>query len=464
MRAQRRSRSLAALALLAAAALPAPLSLAGCAPKHVVLSAVDTTGRVVPVESLTVAYDVDGVRVIHRQTTATDVVAAHLYLLGGTRQLTPETAGIEAMLLGASGYGTRHYGREALRHATALTGSRVFYDPDADWTIFGFDGIRQEFDSSWAILADRLLHPALDSASVALAREHLVADARQRHDSPDMYLYGLADSVAYPGHPYALEPAGTEQSLSRITRETLERYHDEQLVTSRMLLVVVGNVSREQVTARVHETLGTLPRGSYRWTLPPLPARPAKHGAVLAMRERPLSTNYLLGVFIGPPASSPDYPAFRVATAVLSSRVNEEVRAKRSLSYAAFAPFFDRGVTAAGVYASTTAPEAVLRLVRGQLDTLRRIPVNARALHAFLDSYITDYYAENETNAAQADFLARAELYRGDYREAERWVPELRSVTTSEVARVARTYLRDVHLVYLGDPLRLPAEVARELP
>ena len=36
-----------------------------------------------------------------------------------------------------------------------------------------------------------------------------------------------------------------------------------------------------------------------------------------------------------------------------------------------------------------------------------------------VQQFITEYFLDNETSGAQADFLARAELYRGDYRAGD---------------------------------------------
>ncbi len=66
-------------------------------------------------DTATTQFDVDGVRVILRRNTANDVVAANLFLLGGTQQLTPATQGIESFLLEASERGTAHYRGEETR-------------------------------------------------------------------------------------------------------------------------------------------------------------------------------------------------------------------------------------------------------------------------------------------------------------------------------------------------------------
>ena len=47
--------------------------------------------------TVTSSFDVDGVKVILRQSDANNVVAANLYLLGGSRQVRSSNAGIEAL-------------------------------------------------------------------------------------------------------------------------------------------------------------------------------------------------------------------------------------------------------------------------------------------------------------------------------------------------------------------------------
>jgi zinc protease len=400
-------------------------------------------------------FSVKGVTVILRRNTANDVVAAHLYLLGGSRQVTAANAGIEPLLLEASELGTKTYSKDALRRIMARLGSSIDVGADEDWTVFGLTALRETFDSTWAVFADRLMRPALEPADVEVLRAQFLTGVRGRRDSPDALVAYLADSVAFAGHPYGVPPVGTERSLSALTVADLRRYHAEQIVTSRMLLVVVGNVERAHVERLVSATLATLPAGNYRWTIPDVPQSGA---ATVYTAQRTLPTNYILGYYAGPPSTSADYPALRVATAVLAGRLFNEIRARRNLTYAVDAPFVDRAVAAGGLYVTTVAPDTTLRLMRREIEDLRTEPIDPRALEQLVQQFITEFFLDNETNGAQANFLARAELYRGDYRSADRFVDELRGVTPADVQRVARKYMRGIHFAYVGDTSKLSAE------
>ena len=396
---------------------------------------------------------VDGVHVVLRQTTANDVVAANLYLLGGTRQLTPTTQGIEAMLLIASERGTRRFSKDALRALTARLGSDIVIDPGVDWTMIGARSLRDSFDSTWMVLADRVTAPRLDSSEVERVREQILSDISTRRDSPDALVTALADSVTWLGHPYSLEPFGSAESIARIRLADLRNYEREQMNTSRMLLVVVGNVDRAKIEQLIHGTIGKQPSGNYRWTPPPTLATGAPS---LTVAARALPTNYLLGYYAGPPASSSDYPALRVAAAVLSGRLFSEIRSRRNLTYAVDAPFIERAASAGGLYVTTTAPETTLALMRAEVKRLQEDEIDPSGLERLVQQFITEYFLNNETSAAQADFIARAVLYRGSALAADRFVDELRAVSPKDVKRIARTYMRGIHFAYVGDPAAAP--------
>jgi zinc protease len=387
----------------------------------------------------TEAYEAAGVKVIHRITPASEIVAVRLYLLGGSRQLTEGTEGIESLLLRANGNGTRR--------AMALTGAQAYLDSGLDWTVAGFTALTRDVPAAWDVFATPFLTVPTDSA-IDRARDLLLSAARRRYSHPDLRVDALARSMAFRDHPYALDPQGTEQTLSALTTEDLRRYAHDQFVRSRMLLVIVGNVSRGQVESMLQHTLGRLPMGTYVWEPPPeIP----KHPPTWLKEHRPLPTNYILGYFVGPMPTDGDYFAFQVATQLLSSQLNRAVRDERSLSYAAYAPFLDRAIPVGGIYASTPAPSDVWRIMRQEIAQLSSLNVPQSALRGFLDQFTLDRLAQQMTNDGQADALGRAQLYFGDYTMADESWKKLRQVRISSIRRIVRDYMVNLRLAYLGD-------------
>jgi len=399
----------------------------------------------------TTSFDVDGIKVILRSNPANNVVAANLYLLGGPR-IAGENAGLEPILLDISERGTLHYPKTVIRRKMANLGSEIVVRPTVEWTMFGIRTSREVFDSTWSIFADRVMNPTLDPGEVEIVKAQYRLALTQQNDDPDGLVSRLADSVAFGSHPYAMPLAGTVQSLARIDVAALKTFQRSQMVKSRMLLVVVGNVDSAHVARLVRGTLSRLPAGTYKWE--PAAAIP-RGAATIVVAQRSLPTNYLLGYYSGPPATSPDYQALRIATAVLTGRLFAELRTRQNLTYDVHAPFLDRAVSAGGLYISTVAPDRSLELMRAGIDELQRETLDASGLERLAQQFITEYFLDNETNAAQADFLARSQLYRGDFRLAEQFMGEIRRVTPEDVQRVAREYMSGFRFAYVGDPSRL---------
>ncbi len=400
----------------------------------------------------TTMFDVAGIRVIHRPAGG-DMVVANLYLLGGVRQVTWDNAGIELLLLAASEQGTRTYSKDRLRRLMTRLGTGITVDAETDWSAIGIRATRGTFDSTWSVMASRVMEPTLELGDVELVRQQFLLAVKQRQDSPDALAEYLADSLAYAGHPYAVPPAGTAPSVARITQAELKAYHAQQVVKSRMLLVVVGNVTKDKVTRLVTATLAKLPAGTYAWTPPD--SLPRRRASAFGL-ARELPTNYILGRYAGPRAGTKDAYALRIATAVLAGQLFGEVRSRRNLTYAVDAPFIDRAVTGGGLYVSTVSPGVTIDVMRQQLAAVRTSTVNEDALGKLIQQFITQFFLENETLAAQADFLAKSFLFEGNIQAAEHLEAQLRSITPLDIQRVAQRWIKDVQWAYIGDVSRLP--------
>lgn len=399
-------------------------------------------------------YEVDGVRVAHLEAEGREVAAIRLYLLGGARQLTPETAGVERLLLAASGRGTVGFPGDSLRRAQARTGSRFFTSVGPDWSVIGFTGLVEELESSWAILADRVGRPSLEDSQVEIVRNQALTSVRAGADDPDEMVRRIGERMAYESHPYEVDVLGTEASLTTLTPEDLRAYHGAQFVRSRMLLSIVGPVDRETVEEMVRDGLGGLPLGAYAWVPPPLWS---KREARVMAEARSLPTNYIRGYFAGPATTDSDYPAFQVAVTVLSGYVSSEIR-ERGLSYAAGASLIERAATGGFVHVSTVNPGASLDVINDAVELFSEGTIPRSLLRDYAEGSALEYYLSNQTSAQQADFLASSLLLRGRPQSVVGWVEDLRGVSGNDIRSVFRNYIRNIQYAYLGSEMAVPRE------
>lgn len=430
---------------LAAAALAAPIVLTAALPSGATAQQL--------ADSVTVSYELDGIRVLHHRSKDATFTAG-IYLLGGAQQLTPNTQGIENLYLVASNYGTTDFPGAETRLALAKTGSTIYIDAGYDWTEFGASGLMSDFDDTWAVLTSRLLRPTLDSTAMGIARNRLLTRARARLNSPGAQAYALAESLAYQGHPYAHNPDGSEASLRSLTADDLRAYAKEHFVKTRMLIVVVGNIPRETLDAHITKSFAGIPRGSYQWKLPPAVTATAPAAAAA---NRKIPTNHMAAYIHGPQMSSEEYPAFEYSMGVLSSFVSSVIRGREGLSYAAGVSVVPRGASGAVITVSTTRPDSVAKLLNLLLDSYEsdlRFP--NWVLKESADNFKQQYLFGMESTSSHADMLARAYLYNGDHLYAVRRAEAMAAVRSPDFRRAVRNHAKNLQLGFVGDSSKVP--------
>jgi zinc protease len=394
--------------------------------------------------------------VILKPITANDVVAVRLYIKGGSASLTPANAGIEAMMLAASTQGTAKYTKDAFADLSTETGTNINSQSTMDYSVLTMQGVRQNWGKAWDLFTEAAAHPTFPAAEVEIVRGQMVDAATRRSDDPDSYLTYLADSLFYAGHPYAVVTGGTVTSLKGINRDALAAWHKARMTKENLVIVVVGNVSRADLTNKIQASFGGLP------------ATGGKAAAVssvssvtpeLVVIERPLPTNYITGYYASPSLTDPDYAAFRAATDMLAKRLFEEVRTKRNMTYAVGAGLETRVANRGRLYVTAIDPDTTVKVIFSTVKALQNNPVTAETVAENLNVSLTAYLLGQETNMGQADALGLWEVNGGGWQNYEKFIAHYKAVTPADIQRVAKQYMQHGRFVVIGDPKKITRTV-----
>lgn len=234
---------------------------------------------------------------------------------------------------------------------------------DADAIAERFDSLGASFSASsqrdMAIASLRsltersLLEPALHTFALLLSQPSFPADALERVRR--QMLTGLQREEQDPGaiaerafyralygeHPYGIPPTGTSESVQAMRRQDVLDFYQRYYVGRNAVIAIVGAVTRSEAERLAEMTVGQLTEGEAAPALPPVPA--------LAMAEEvhidhPSTQTHVLMGEPGMRRGDPDYFPLYVGNHILGgsglvSRISEEVREKRGLSYSSYSYF-----------------------------------------------------------------------------------------------------------------------------
>ncbi|HEY0657411.1 MAG TPA: pitrilysin family protein, partial [Pyrinomonadaceae bacterium] len=381
-------------------------------------------------DKLITEFDVNGLKVIFKRRPSSPTVSAGLFTRGGVKNQTAKNAGIETLTLATATEASVKFPREVLRKEFARTGSGVSAGAGYDFGAISLTSTRQNFDKTWEIFTDIVLNPAFTPEDFGLARERLLTGLRNQSVSPDSSLGVLQDKVIYANHPYSTAPSGTIESVGNLKIEDLRAYHKNLLQTSRLLLVIVGDLDPQTVQKQITASFGKLPRGDYK---EPSTPRISFAQPTLDVTARTIPTNYVRGIFAAPSLADPDYYAMRVAMTILQSRVYNEVRTKRNLSYAPSAEIENNAANTANIYVTANDANQSVNLMLKEIESMKNDLMDADGFTGVPGYFLTTYYINQETNAAQVAELARYELIGGGWRNSLVFLDKIREVTAKDV-------------------------------
>src|SRR6266851_4906118 len=264
--------------------------------------------------SLVTEFEVNGLKVLVKRREGSQTVATGLFIRGGVENISSSNSGVEAFMLNVASEASASFPRDRMRKELARMGTVIGESVNYDYSTLSMAATRANFDRSWEIFTDVALHPSFTKEDVTLVQSRILAGLQGEIDEPDAYLQRLQDRAAYAGHPYLNRPEGTADNIRRLTAEDLRAYHQKIMQTSRLLLVIVGDLDPAQLKTRLAATFGKLPRGDYKIAAPP---QLSFTSSTLDVTQRSLPTNYVQGLFTAPPLTSPDIYPMRIAGSML---------------------------------------------------------------------------------------------------------------------------------------------------
>ncbi len=289
----------------------------------------------------------NGLDVLVAQRTAIPLVNLTLILNAGFAADQFAQPGTAAMTMAMLDEGTAKRSALEISEELALLGAELSSGADLDTSMVSLSALRENLDDSLAIFADVVLNPVFPPNELDRLRAQYLALVRQEKTRPtSMALRVLPKLIYGEGHAYAqpLTGSGTEDSIRAITRADLQQYHDTWFRPNNATLLVVGDITTAEITAKLEELFNT-------WEPADVPVKNIDtverraQNAVYIVDKPGAEQSIIFAGEVAPPKSNPDEIAIQVMNDILggnfSSRINMNLREDKSWSYGARSMIMD---------------------------------------------------------------------------------------------------------------------------
>jgi zinc protease len=252
-----------------------------------------------------------------------------------------------------------------------------------------------QLDLGFDLLSDVVLRPAFPQEELERWRKQALNGLQINQQDASYVATTATTRLIFGDYPYGRPSSGTPGSLAGITRDDMVAFHQAHYIPNQTILAIVGDVKPDDAFARAERAFGAWKEAPAAPSLPTFDVRrPAKTRIVVIDKPDAVQTEIRLGQ-VGLAYRDPAHFTAEVYNSVLggstSSRLYEEIRRKRGLSYGASSFFLDEsqpGFLEISTFTKTESTADALALAFDVLRGMRETPVPEAELKA-AKTYIT---------------------------------------------------------------------------
>jgi|CZKY01.1.fsa_nt_gi zinc protease len=284
----------------------------------------------------------NGLKVIlaerHEVPLVNFTLAADAGFASDASSATPGTANLAMQVLTD---GTRT--RNALQISDELEalGATLRGSSNLDLSFVSLSALTSKLDPSLDLFADVVLNSSFPETEVKREQKLALAGIEREQNTPATLALRVLPALLYgAGHPYGnpLTGSGTKESVAKLTREDLVKFHDTWLRPNNATLIVVGDTTLKEVTPKLEKLFAGWKSGSVPAKNVKTVSVAAKSAVYLIDKPGALQSVIIAGV-VAPPRANPQEIAIEAMNdslgGMFGARLNMNLREDKHWSYGA---------------------------------------------------------------------------------------------------------------------------------
>jgi zinc protease len=371
----------------------------------------------------------------------------------------PGLAGFTAQMLPE---GTTSKNSQEIAQAFEFIGSRISAEGRREYTLLSAETLTKHWPTALELTADLVLNPSFPDHEVERVRREHLTELRRGKDEPNAVAEQLMAGLVFQrdsgyGHPLS----GTENSIGALTRDDMVRQFSQDYSPANANLIVVGDVSIDEVAKRAEEIFGSW-KGGDSSANGVATIAPSNGTATIYLVDRPGAPQSVIrAMHTTIPRLHPDYLGLTLMNYAFggqfSARLNQNLRQEKGYSYGyqSHVQWF-RGpslMLAGGSVQTEVTKESVFETLKEFNEVRGSRPISAEELDNSKQSVLRSFPANFERpGAIMGQVLQMVQFgLPDDYLQTVR--SNVEAVTLDEVHRVTQELVRpdQLKILVVGD-------------
>jgi zinc protease len=311
---------------------------------------------------------------------------------------------------------------------------------------------QKNYETALDGMAKVITKPDFPQTAFERQKKRTLIGLQQKKQSPSSIAQDAFYEAVYGGHPYAHPSEGNEETVSRITRDDLLAFYKEWFVAKNAIIAIVGDLDTEQARQAAEKVIGQLPAGKPAPCLPQV--EDLKEEKTIRIHHPSSQTT----IYVGQPGmkrGDPDYYALYVGNHSLGgsglvSRLSEEIREKRGLSYSVysyFLPMREKGPFMSGMQTRNDQAEEGLKVLKETIRTYINEGQTEKDFTASVKNITGGFPLRIDNNSKIVEYLSMIGFYNLPLDYLDSFISKIESLTIDQTREAMKRRLNPDKMV-----------------
>jgi predicted Zn-dependent peptidase len=367
-------------------------------------------------------------------------VSVGIWLRNGSRREPAEINGISHFIEHMVFKGTKRRSAEDIAREVDRVGGMLDAFTAKEMVCFNTRVLSEHLPKAFDVLADMVLEPRFAAEDIDKEKSVVLEEIRMTQDNPEDLVHELFTQNFWSPHPLGKPILGTPETVSALTRETLDNWFARCYAPNNLVITAAGRITHQQMVDMVTERfskLSAVPDGA-KEAVPE-----ASPHITLRTKHELEQVHICLGVPALPLTDDRRFAASILSNVLgggMSSRLFQNIRERLGLAYAIFSEmnsYRDAGMLS--VYAGTSleTAEQLIGCVLEEFQKLKSQPLDDEELRRAKDHLKGATLLALEGTGSRMNSLARYHIYFNRHFTAQELIAMLESVTAEQVQQIA---------------------------
>ncbi len=329
--------------------------------------------------------------------------------------------------------------------------------------------LSQNKEKAFELLKLALTKPRFDEEPVGRMRDSNKSRIKSSLSNPRWIAARIQNDRLFEGHPYAMNSGGTLSSLDKITSDDLRKFH-KTLGKNQLVIGVAGDINAKELKKIINYIFSDLPDVKIKETK----KYPLQNAGKTYIYKRDIPQSIIAMAQKGISRDSKDYYAATLMNFILGesgfgSRLMEEIREKRGLTYGIYS-YFRRYDEADTLNVSTSTVnknvKEMISLIYKEWDKMKSEPVSKEEINDAKSYIIGSLPLSLTSTDSIAGILLSLQLEHLPVDYLDMRAEKINSVTIDDILSVSKRILDkdSITTVIVGAPKGIKAEVITDIP